>query len=45
MKGDEGWKSTLQSLKPPINTGDSKGMMKGEGFCAYPISKNALMSF
>lgn len=29
----------------PINTGDSKGMMKGEGFCAYPISKNALMSF
>ena len=24
----------------PINTGDSKGMMKGEGYFAYSISEN-----
>ena len=29
----------------PINTGDSKGMMKGEGFCAYPISKKRFDEF
>ena len=37
MKGDEGLICTLLPLTPPINTGDFKEKMKGEGYLRNPI--------
>ena len=37
MKGDEGLACTLPPPETPINTGDFKGMMKGEGYLRNPI--------
>ena len=39
MKGDEGLICTLLPLTPPINTGDFKEKMKGEGYLRNPIMK------
>ena len=41
MKGDEGLICTLLPLTPPINTGDFKEKMKGEGYLRNPIMNSS----